>query len=156
PQLLFLLMGQYANANMQAEGVEFFSQQLRDFEPRLTDVQRAQYLSAIGLLRAQHAEAVPLLRRIGWVKETISILDRAKQLSGGQVFVVNWIAGTVHAQLPSRFNQQKAAQEELRWCIDNVEKAPHAAWLREVYFQLAKLAGADGDRTKAGEYLRRS
>jgi len=25
PQLLFLLMGQYANANMQGEGAEFFS-----------------------------------------------------------------------------------------------------------------------------------
>src|SRR6266478_8065607 len=54
PQLLFLLMGAYANANMQAEGVEFFSARLREFNPRLTDVQRALYLSAIGLLRAQH------------------------------------------------------------------------------------------------------
>src|SRR5262245_31481068 len=156
PQLLFLLMGQYANANMQAEGVEFFSQRLNEFDARLTDVQRALYLSAIGLLRAQHADGVPLLRRIGWVKETISMLDRAKQLSGGQVFVVNWIAGMVHAQLPSRFHQKQAARQELQWCIDHVEKAPHAAWLREGYLQLAKLATADGDRTKAGEYLGRS
>src|SRR5258708_28022685 len=99
PQLLFLLMAQYASANRQVEGVEFFSARLREFDPRLTDVQRALYLSAIGLLRAQHALAVPLLHRIGWVKETIAMLKRAKQLSGGQVFVVNWIAGMVHAQL---------------------------------------------------------
>src|SRR6266404_4064852 len=83
PQLLFLLMGQYANANLQVEGAEFFSVRLREFGPRLTDVQRALYLSAIGLLRAQHAPEVPLLHRIAWVKETIAMLEQAKQLSGG-------------------------------------------------------------------------
>src|SRR5437867_9773426 len=98
PQLLFLLMGEFANANKQSEGVEFFSSRLKEFGPRLTDVQKALYLSAIGLLRAQHAHAVPLLHRIGWVKETIAMLEQAKRLAGGQVFVVNWIAGMVHAQ----------------------------------------------------------
>jgi glyoxylase-like metal-dependent hydrolase (beta-lactamase superfamily II) len=156
PQLLLLLMAQYSNANQQGEGVEFFSARLKQFEPRLTDVQKALYLSAIGLLRAEHASAVPLIQRIGWVKETISILDQARHLSGGQVFVVNWIAGVVHAQLPSRFHQKKAAQEELQWCIDNVDKAPHSAWLREVYFLLAKLASANNEKAKAQEYLRRS
>src|SRR5262249_42117957 len=102
------------------------------------------------------AHAVPLLQRIDWVEETIAILDRARQLSGGEVFVVNWIAGTVHAQLPNRFDQRKSAREELQWCVDHVDKAPHAAWLREVYYQLAKLASQDGDRTKSQEYLRRS
>src|ERR1043166_7995131 len=53
PQLLFLLMGQYASANRHAEGVEFFSTRLREFSPRLTDVQKSLYLSVIGLLRAQ-------------------------------------------------------------------------------------------------------
>ena len=37
----------------------------------------------------------------GYVKETISILEQAKQLTEGEVFVVNWIAGIVHAQLPA-------------------------------------------------------
>src|SRR6266571_8012545 len=156
PQLLFLLMAQYASANRQVEGVEFFSARLREFDPRLTDVQRALYLSAIGLLRAQHASAVPLVRRIGWVKETIATLERARQLSGGQVFVVNWIAGMVHAQLPSRFYQRKAAKQELEWCVENVAKAPHPAWLREVHYQLAKLASAGGEQAKAQAFLRRS
>src|SRR5262245_30392129 len=79
PQLLFLLMAQYASANKHAEGAEFFSARLKEFEPRLTDVQKALYLGAIGLLRAQHAHAVPLLRRIGWVNETIAMLEQAKQ-----------------------------------------------------------------------------
>jgi glyoxylase-like metal-dependent hydrolase (beta-lactamase superfamily II) len=156
PELLFILMAQYSSANKQAEGAEFFLARLKEFEPRLTDVQKALYLSAASLLRAQHASAVPLLHRVSWVKETIAMLDRARQLSGGNVFVVNWIAGTIHAQLPNRFHQRKAAEEELQWCVKNVQKAPHPAWLREVYYQLARLAGDDGDKSKSQEYLRRS
>jgi hypothetical protein len=41
---------------------------------------QARYLSAIGLLSAQHASSILVLYRI--VKESISILERAKQLSG--------------------------------------------------------------------------
>src|ERR1700676_1813390 len=97
PQLLFLLMAQYSNANLQGEGAEFFSARLKEFGPRLTDVQKALYRSAIGLLRAQYASQVPLLHRVGYVKNVIAILEQARQLSGGQVFVVNWIAGIVYA-----------------------------------------------------------
>src|SRR6266403_205107 len=156
PQLLFLLMGAYANANQQAEGAEFFTARLNEFGPRLTDAQKSLYLSAIGLLRAQHASSVSLLHRIGYVKDTIAILDQAKQLSGGQVFVVNWIAGVVHTELPSFFHQRKAAQEELIWCVEHADKAPHAGWLREVYYHLGKLTLADGEQAKAQDYLRRS
>jgi metallo-beta-lactamase superfamily protein len=156
PQLLFLLMGQYSNANLQADGAEFFSARLKEFEPRLTDAQKALYLSAIGLLRAQHASSVSLLHRVGYVKETIAVLEKAKQLSGGQIFVVNWIAGIVHAQFPSRFHQEKAAHEELAWCLANIDKAPHPGWLREVYYHLGKLALAEGEQAKAQDYLRRS
>src|ERR1700747_2555304 len=58
PQLLFLLMAQYSNANRQGEGAEFFSARLKEFGPSLTDAQKALYLSAIGLLRAQNASSV--------------------------------------------------------------------------------------------------
>src|SRR5216683_3751935 len=115
PQLLFLLMAQYSNAQLQGEGAEFFSARLKQFGPGLANPQKALYLSAIGLLRAQHASSVPLLHRIGYVKDIIAILEQAKQLSGGQVFVVNWITGIVHAQLPSRFHRKKTAQDELAW-----------------------------------------
>ena len=156
PQLLFLLMGQYSNANLQGEGAEFFSARLKEFETRLTDAQRALYLSAIGLLRAQNASSVPLLHRLGYINETIAILEQAKQLSGGAIFVVNWIAGVVHAQLPGLFHQREAAEAELRWCLENAGKAPHAGWLREVYYHLGKLATVEGEQTKAQEYLQRS
>jgi glyoxylase-like metal-dependent hydrolase (beta-lactamase superfamily II) len=156
PQLLFLLMGQYANANLQSDGVEFFSARLREFGPHLTDVQKALYLSAIGLLRAQHAPSVSLLHRVGYVKATISILEQARQLSGGHVFVVNWIAGIVYSQLPGFFHQGQAAQDELMWCLKNGDQAPHAGWLREVYYRLGKLALARGEKANAQDYLKRS
>jgi glyoxylase-like metal-dependent hydrolase (beta-lactamase superfamily II) len=156
PQLLFLLMAQYANANLQDEGAEFFSARLQEFGPRLTDAQKALYLSAIGLLRAQHASSVSLLHRVGYVKETIAILEQAKQLSGGKIFVVNWIASIVHSEFPSVFHQRNAAKAELAWCVENADKAPDAGWLREIYYHLAKLALAEGGQAKAQDYLRRS
>src|SRR5712692_3576105 len=156
PQLLFLLMGTYANANQQLEGAEFLSARLNEFGPRLSDPQKALYLSAICLLRAQHASSVSLLHRIGYVKDTVAMLDQAKRLSGGQIFVVNWISGVVRSQLPRFFHQKQIAQDELTWCVANADKAPQIGWLREVYFRLGKLALADGDQAKAQDYLRRS
>ncbi|HEX7159271.1 MAG TPA: hypothetical protein VF214_09670, partial [Edaphobacter sp.] len=40
----------------------------------------------IGLLRAQNASRVPLLKRYGYVNDTIATLDQAKQLAGGAGF----------------------------------------------------------------------
>jgi glyoxylase-like metal-dependent hydrolase (beta-lactamase superfamily II) len=156
PELLFVLMTEFVNSNLQGEGAEFFSARLKQFESQLTPVQKSLYLSIVGLLRARHASLVPLLKRYGYVKETIAILDQAKQLSGGNVFVMNWIAGVVHTELPGFFGQRKTAQAELAWCVEHADKAPHPAWLREVYYHLGKLALNDGDNTKAQDYLRRS
>src|SRR5262249_3410969 len=89
PELLFVLMTQFASANVQREGAEFFAARLHEFEPHLSPVQKSLYLGIIGLLRAQDASHVPLLKRYGYVKDTIATLDEAKRLSGGQVFVVN-------------------------------------------------------------------
>src|SRR5258708_13523260 len=47
PQLLFLLMGPYANANHQAEGAEFFTARLNDFAPLPTATQKPLHLSPI-------------------------------------------------------------------------------------------------------------
>jgi glyoxylase-like metal-dependent hydrolase (beta-lactamase superfamily II) len=156
PQLLFLLMGEYANANQQAQGAEFLTVRLNEFGPGLTDAQKSLYLSAIGLLRAQHASSVSLLHRIGYVKDTIAMLDQAKRLSGGQLFVVNWISGVVRSQIPSFFHQRQVAQDDLTWCAANIAKAPNIGWLREVDFRLGSLALADGDQVKAQDYLRQS
>jgi glyoxylase-like metal-dependent hydrolase (beta-lactamase superfamily II) len=156
PELLFVLMTEFVNSNLQGEGAEFFTARLKEFEPKLKPVQKSLYLGIIGLLCAQHASSVPLFKRYGYVKDTIAVLDQAKQISGGEVFVVNWIAGVVHAELPGYFHQRKAAQKELAWCLEHADKAPHTAWLREVYYHLGKLALSDGEQAKAQNYLRRS
>lgn len=156
PQLLLLLMGAFGNANQQQQGVEFLSARLNEFGPRLNDGQKALYLSAISVLRAQNAASVPFYRRIGYVKNTIAMLDKAKKLSGGQVFVVNWMSGVVRAQLPGFFHQKQAAQDDLTWCLKNNGQAPNAGWLREIYFRLAKLSLSDGRQTEAHSYLRQS
>jgi glyoxylase-like metal-dependent hydrolase (beta-lactamase superfamily II) len=156
PQLLFLLMGAYANANQQAEGAEFLTLRLNEFGPRLTDAQKSLYLSAIGLLRAQNTSSVSLFHRLGYVKDTIAMLDQAKRLSGGQLFVVNWISGVVRSQIPSFFHQRQAAHDDLTWCAANIAKAPNIGWLREVDFRLGSLALADGDQVKVLDYLRQS
>jgi glyoxylase-like metal-dependent hydrolase (beta-lactamase superfamily II) len=156
PQLLFLLMGAFANANQPAEGAEFLSARLNEFAPRLSDAQKALYLSAIGLLRAQHASSVSVFRRIGNVKDTIAMLDEAKKLSGGQIFVVNWISGVVRSELPGFFHQKQTALDDLQWCAANIAKAPHIGWLREVDLRLGKLALDDGDRAAAEGYLQKS
>lgn len=162
PQLLFLLMAQYANANLQSEGIEYFSALLQRFGPRLAERQKSLYLGAIGLLRAGHAGEVPLWKRIAWVRQTVAMLEEAKRLSAGEIFVVRWIAGVVYAQLPGYFGQKQAAMADLAWCVEHAGAAPHPGWLREVYYQLAALHHADGggaqgpEEQEAQRYLRLS
>ena len=55
PELVLLLMGQFANANRHAEGAAFLEELRRRFDARLNDEQRAIYLTAIASLRAGHA-----------------------------------------------------------------------------------------------------
>jgi len=156
PQLLFLLMGQYLNANLHREGIEFITNLEREFEPRLTGPQKALYFSAIALLRAGYAKDVSLLKRIGWVRDTIAMLEKAKRLSSNDVFVVRWISGVVSAQLPGFFDQRNVALADLNWCLEHREMAPHAGWMREVYYQLARISRQAGDTAQAASYLQQS
>jgi glyoxylase-like metal-dependent hydrolase (beta-lactamase superfamily II) len=156
PQLLFLLMAQFANSGRHAEGIEYFDAALKRFDSQLNDTQRALYLTALASLRAGHANEVSLLRRIGWVRDTVAMLDRAKQLTGGNVFVVRWMSGIVRARVPAFVGESDNALQDLKWCETNADKAPHPGWLREVYFELASLHRARGDQETARTYQARS
>lgn len=157
PQLIFLLMGQYLNAGQLEEGIGFFDRFLAQHGAALGPREQALYLAALGLLRAARANDVPLLRRVGWVRDTIALLEAAKRLSGDETFIVRWISGTVYAQLPGWFGKREAALEDLRWCLDHSDRAPHAGWLREVNYRLAILYhGHLGDEAQATDYLKRS
>src|SRR5207253_349784 len=85
---------------------------------------------------------VSLLNRIQWVRQTVAMLDEAKQLSDGEIFVVRWISGVVRAQLPGFFGQRSSALEDLQWCLEHAHTAPHPGWLREVHYRLEALRAA--------------
>lgn len=156
PQLIFLLMAQYLNANQLEEGIEFFGTLLNQHKSQLPPMQRALYLSALGLLRASYADEVFLLKRIGWVNDTIDILEEARALSDNDIFVIRWSAGVVYAQLPARFDKREVAIEDLQWCVENISKAPHRGWLREAYYYLALLHHEAKDDAQAESYLQLS
>jgi len=137
PQLAYLLMGQFANANRHAEGAALFEDLRRRFDGQLSDPQRAVYLTAIGSLRAGHANQVALFRRYGWVRDTLHMLDEAKRLTHGEGFATHWMSGLVRAQLPGFFGERETAMADLTWCLAHADRAPQPGWLREVHFHLA-------------------
>lgn len=156
PQILFLLMSQYSSAKKQKEGIEFISDLLKKFDGRISDNEKAQYIAVIGLLRAENAANVSIIKRYGWVKETIRILEEAKRLSGNNSYTVRWISGVVNAQLPGLFGRKDDALKDLIWCAENSGKAPDQGWLREVYYRLAVYKRDEGNKAKAQEYLNMS
>ena len=149
PQLIYLLMGQFANANRQAEGVAYFDDLLRRYDPQLNDGQRAHYVAAIAALRAGQANAVPLLKRYGWVRETVRMLDQAKHLTRDEAFIPHWLSGVVRTQLPGFFGERDTALADLSWCLAHAEKAPNPGWMREVHFHLATLQRQLGNTSQA-------
>jgi glyoxylase-like metal-dependent hydrolase (beta-lactamase superfamily II) len=149
PTLVLLLMGQYANANRHAEGAAFLDDLRRRFDARLNDEQRAIYLTGIASLRAGHANEVALLKRYGWVRDTVSMLDDAKRLTRDEGFVTRWMSGVVRAQLPGFFGERETALADLRWCVSHADKAPHPGWLREVHFHLALVQRQLGNVAEA-------
>ena len=156
PQLLFLLMAQFANAGRHEEGIEFFTAALERFDAKLDPPSRGLYLLAIASLRAGHAQDVSLLKRLGWVRDTVMMLDEAKRLLPGDVFIAHWMSGLVRSQLPAFFGERDSALQDLAWCEAHADKAPHPGWMREVYFALAGLSRARGDEALARRYDARS
>ncbi len=156
PQLVAFLMQQFMNANQLEAGLAFFESLLEKHGERFFPEQKAVYLSAQAVLRASHADEVPLLKRVAWVNETIHRLETARTLSHDDSFLVRWMTGVVYAQLPERFGKTEAALADLRWCLEHTAKAPHSGWLREVFHQLAVLHRKAGDQNDAQAYLQAS
>lgn len=152
PQLLFLLMQQFANTGRHVEGIVYLEDVLNRFTSRLTDNQMAQYLVAIAFLRADHAYEVFLFKRFGWVRDTLALLDDAKRLTKNEMFIARWMSGVVRARIPGFFGERDTALADLLWCVEHVDAAPHRNWLREVYAQLASLHRQRGDTTGTERY----
>lgn len=152
PQLLFLLMQQFANTGRHVEGIVYFEDVLNRFTSRLTDNQMAQYLVAIAFLRADHAYDVFLFKRFGWVRDTLALLDDAKRLTKNEMFIARWMSGVVRARIPGFFGERDTALADLLWCVEHVDTAPHRNWLRAVYTQLAVLYRQRGDTIETERY----
>jgi glyoxylase-like metal-dependent hydrolase (beta-lactamase superfamily II) len=152
PRLLFVLMQQFANAGRHVEGITYFEDVLNRFASRLTDNQKAQYLAAIASLRAGHAHDVFLFKRLGWVRDTLALLDEANRLTKSEMFIARWMSGVVRARIPGFFGERDTALADLLWCVEHVDAAPHRNWLREVYTQLAAVYRQRGNTTEAERY----
>ena len=153
-RVIFLLMGQYLSANRTAEGIAFYESMLDEFGGDLEPPQRALYQSAMALLRASHAGKIPFTKRIGWVNDTIDILENARELSGDGIFVVHWIQGMAYTRFPRLFGMKETAATDLQWCVDHAEDAPGPGWMRDVYFNQGMLA--DKNSGEAGRLLKLS
>lgn len=157
PQLLFLLMGQYANAGRHLEGAAELEALMQRFDAQLQPLQKALYLTAIASLKAGGADQVNLLRRIGWVRDSLAMLDEADRLTGGQAWIVHWMSAIVRSRVPGFFGESQRAEAELAWCLAHADAFPHPGWLREIQAERARrlrergdVAGADAAQAASG------
>ncbi len=156
PRATLLMLNGYLNANQQAVGIPFFERLLSTHGANMTDDVRAVYIAALAILRATHAERVPLHRRIPWVLKSFRILEEARHLTAGEDPVVRWAAGQIYAQVPFFFGKKKQAYEDLNWLAERPETEPVFGFYREVYRQLARLHENDGRKDLANDFWRRS
>jgi glyoxylase-like metal-dependent hydrolase (beta-lactamase superfamily II) len=156
PQLLFILMAQYANAGQHERGIAYFEALRKRYDAALSPAHRALYMLAVASLRAGHADKIFVLRRIGWVRDTLAMIDEANRTTGNTLFVGRWMSGIVRSKVPGFFGEREQASRDIAWCIDHVDQAPHLGWLRELYFAQARLARAAGDEVAAARAQRLS
>ena len=153
PLIVLLLMQQYLNTNQQERGIAYFDTVFEQKLHRITNADKALYLNALGILRATYAEHVFLPKRISWVNKTVDKLEEARQLTNDINFISRWSSGVVYAQLPWFFNKKKQAYLDLNWVIEHADEAPLEGFLREVYFQLARLHHSDNNDNERDKYL---
>ncbi|MBX9611952.1 MAG: hypothetical protein K2X51_10075 [Burkholderiales bacterium] len=100
PRLVFLLMAHYQSAQRTQEGIEHFETLLKRFDGKISSSQRAVYLTALGLLRANHAAKVSFMSRIGWVNETKRVFSDAKKTTKEPLFIARWGHGIFQVTCP--------------------------------------------------------
>ncbi len=153
---IFLLVNSYIVANQQKYGIAFFEKLLKRYETQFSDQVRANYLSAYAILRATYAEEVFLLNRIGWINDTFTILEEAREISGGANPLVRWSSGLIYAQVPWFFGKQDSALQELNWLVEHPETEPEPGFYREAYHYLAQIHEDLGNSDMAARYLTKS
>ena len=132
PRMTMLTVNAYLSANQQAVGIRLFEGILHRFGRGMSDDVRAVYLAAYSILRATHADRVPLVRQIAWMRDTFRFLEEARELTGGTHPIVRWAAGQIYAQVPWFFFKKRQAYEDMTWLADRPETAPVFGFYREV------------------------
>lgn len=156
PRVVLQALNGYINARQQAEGIELFEGVLAKYRGNLSSDGVALYLSGLAILRATHADRIPLLKRIGWVTDSFALLDQAFELASDDNPIVHWAAGMIYSQVPPFFFKKTQAYKHLHWLVDRPETEPVYGFYREVFHALAKLYRSDGNSTEAEKFFKKS
>lgn len=156
PRVILQAMNLYLTSNQQQFGIELFTEILSIYADGMTPDTRAIYESALGVLRAAHADRIPLHRRIGWVRESFQLIETALGRSGSEHPIPHWAAGMVYAQVPWFFFKTSAAFKHLQWLADRPHTEPTYGFYREVYRQLAALSARARDSANTEKWLQLS
>jgi glyoxylase-like metal-dependent hydrolase (beta-lactamase superfamily II) len=162
----------YTAVNRSPEGVRTFEGYLRSYDARLLPWQRGVYLSSLALLLAHQAQTTPVWRLFEILdlgRRALAVARQAKEVTAdlpdfdanfGKL-VPRWVSGLLNASLPAPLGDRQTAFADLEWVSDTilatVERQVEAyMFLRETWFQLAKLYDAAGDPVRSEYYLKRS
>jgi len=152
PTLTAMLLGSFINARQVNSGMQFFA----ELEANNTGGVALRYQTARAVLRAIWAPEVFLLKRQGWIKNTIAMFDEAREQEPNNM-LLRWMMGTTLAQLPSMFDQQDRAKADLDWLLARFDQLPRDGLLdgaqREVYYQLACVYKHSGNEAEANRFL---
>lgn len=169
---ILLLAVLYSAVNRQREGVRTFEGYLQSYATRLQAWQQGLYLSGLALLLASQAQVTPiwrLLDLLALARRALATAQQAKQVTASlpdfdatlAKITARWVSGLLNAQLPPPLGDRTVAQADLEWVSATItataeRQAQAYMFLREAWFQLARLYNDAGKREKAQEYLRLS
>jgi len=162
----------YTAVNRSPEGVRTLEGYLQSYDARLLPWQRGAYLSGLALLLAHQAQTTPLWRLFEILdlgRRSLAAARQAKEVTAdlpdfddnfGKL-VPRWVSGLLNASLPAPLGDRQTAFADLEWVSDTilaaVERQVEAyMFLREAWFQLARLYDAAGDPVRSKYYLERS
>ena len=169
---ILLLTVQYTAVNRSAEGIRVFEGYLRDYDSRLVLWQRGVYLGSLALLLAHQAQVTPVWRLVELLelgRRSLDVARQAKEVTAALPdfddnpgkLVARWVSGLLNAALPAPLGDRQTAFEDLEWVSATIMATVYRQvngymFLRETWFNLARLYNAAGDTVRAQEYLRLS
>src|SRR5215470_15303784 len=143
---IMILAGRLMAGRRDAEGLVYFRERVAS-EPS-----RGLFLALEGVFQARQAGSVSLFRRVAWVNDAVTKLDRAVALEPG---LPRYLRGVVLAGLPERFGKAQTAVEDLTWVLDNKERFP-IGLRRAAYYGLAQAYTTLGREAQAKDAVARS